>query len=329
MLIVQRSDRPGGSSIDDPAVTLEGRTRWTFTSRNDIKFEDLREVAVIGSGSFGMVRMVTFKDTGEVFALKSMWRDQIKHLRAERNVMDEKLLLSIVQNPFVVQLYNTYKNSKKLYMLMEIVQGGELYRRIHPINGSKDGISDDAAKFYACGVVAALAHLHSRDIMYRDLKPENVLLDDTGYVKICDFGFAKIVAQGERTYTLCGTPEYLAPEIVLGRGHRTGADWWALGILIYEMLAGYTPYEDVPQCREDIVMKNIIQHDLRFPVGGGDDEFTPASKALVRGLLQPQISDRFGCRRDLEKEIRESDWFEDYNWVRTERGNSKRDSNQI
>ena len=109
--------------------------------------------------------------------------------------MDEKMLLTLVQHPFIVQLHNTYKNPKKLYMLMEMVQGGELYRRIHPLNASKDGISEEAAKFYTCCVVTALAHLHSKDIMYRDLKPENILLDETGYVKICDFGFAKIVPQ--------------------------------------------------------------------------------------------------------------------------------------
>lgn len=147
-------------------------------------------------------------------------------------------------HPFILKLYQTFKDQSKLYMLLEFVQGGELFSVLH--TPQNDGVPDAQAKFYAAGVLLGLAYLHGKDIAYRDLKPENCLIDKHGYPKVVDFGFAKVI-QG-KTFTLCGTPEYLAPELVLGRGHNRAVDYWAYGILLYEMEAGYSPFSD-PQGR--------------------------------------------------------------------------------
>ena len=196
--------------------------------------------------------MVQDPATKDVFALKSMVRAEIKAQNCEQSVMDEKELMAKADTPFVVQLINTYKSSKRLYMLMEVVQGGELYSRVHP-RGKVHGLENGTARFYAGCVAVGLSYLHSLDILSRDLKPENVLIDSTGYAKICDMGFSKVVPIGSKTYTLCGTVEYLAPELLVGRGHNRGVDWWAFGVLIYEMIAGLTPFED-PQRKEGKVV---------------------------------------------------------------------------
>ena len=145
-------------------------------------------------------RMVLHEGTEEVFALKSMLREDIKAQRSEQSVLDEKDLMAEVAHPFIVNLVNTYKSSKRLYMLMECVQGGELYSRIH--TNAAGALDPATVEFYAANVAVALNHLHAKDIVYRDLKPENILVDGTGYLKVCDFGFAVRLPLGQKTYTL-------------------------------------------------------------------------------------------------------------------------------
>jgi len=148
------------------------------------------------------------------------------------------------------------QDSKRLYMLLEYVPGGELFSFLR----RSVRLPDAAARFYAAEVALAFEYLHGLGVIYRDLKPENLLLSAAGHVKIADFGFAKIVA--DRTYSLCGTPEYLAPEIIQSTGHSRGADWWAFGILIFEMLAGYHPFQgDSPS----VMYARILEGTIEFP----------------------------------------------------------------
>jgi len=261
---------------------------WTLTTRPDIQLDSLQEVARLGSGSFGYVRMVLHEESQEVFALKSMLRSDIKEQRSEQSVLDEKDLMAEVANPFIVNLVNTYKSSKRLYMLMECVQGGELYSRIHT---NKDGGLDAATiLFYAANLAVALSHLHSKDIVYRDLKPENVLVSSNGYLKICDFGFAARLPLGAKTYTLCGTVEYLAPELLIGKGHNRGVDWWAFGVLLFEMLCCRTPFEDKAR-KEETTMRNILKQSLVFP---DSRAFNESNSALITSLLQKNPLERLG-----------------------------------
>lgn len=290
-----------------PNAKVELRKGWTYTTRPDIKLDQLKEVSTLGVGSFGKVRAVENPKTKELFALKSMVRAEIKAQHNERCVMAEKDLLACVDSDFVVGLVNTYKSSKRLYLLMEIVQGGELYARIHP-RGGRHGLDEASARFYATNVIVALGHLHARTILYRDLKPENLLVDATGFLKLCDLGFAKVVDVGSRTYTLCGTVEYLAPELIVGRGHNRGVDWWAFGILCFEMLVGFTPFED-RQRREDATMKNILKQQPSFPKKIG-----PTPQTLISSLLVKNPLERLGSHFEGDQLVRGHRWFEGIDW---------------
>ena len=157
---------------------------------------------------------------------------QVDHVKTEKKILEE------LNHPFIVNLFGAFQDDKNLYLLLEYVIGGEFFSHLRKAGR----FPNDTAKFYAAQITLVFEHLHSMMILYRDLKPENLLLDSDGNCKVTDFGFAKKVEY--RTWTLCGTPEYLAPEIILSKGHGKAVDWWALGILMYEMLAGYPPFYD-------------------------------------------------------------------------------------
>jgi len=172
------------------------------------------------------------------YALKILKKSEIIRLKQVDHIKSEVQLLKMIMHPFIVNLLGHFQDERKLYMVIEYVHGGELFSHLR-----KEGrFSDDTAKFYAQEIVLAFGYLHGMHIVYRDLKPENLLITTTGHLKITDFGFAKQVE--DRTWTLCGTPEYLAPEIIQSKGHGKSVDWWALGVLIFEMLAGYPPFYD-------------------------------------------------------------------------------------
>jgi CRP-like cAMP-binding protein len=220
----------------------------------DIQFKDLQTLTVLGAGTFGRVSLVQHKTTKEVYALKALIKAEVVMHKQQANVVQEKDVMIQSNHPFILRLYTTFKDATKLYMLLEFVQGGELFSVIH--TARSDGVSPASAKFYGAGVLLGLAYLHSKDIAYRDMKPENCLVDKDGYPKVVDFGFAKVI-KNTKTYTLCGTPEYLAPEIVLGRGHDKSVDYWAFGILLYEMIAGYSPFSD-PQVTNQILTQAVV-----------------------------------------------------------------------
>ena len=182
--------------------------------------------------------------------------------------MLEKKILSAVDHPFIVKLYSTFHDARKLYMLLEFVQGGELFAVVHTTK--TDGIPDAQAKFYAAGIILALGYLHKKDIAYRDLKPENCLIDAHGYPKLIDFGFAKVLAPGDTSHTMCGTAEYLAPEQVQGHGHTRAVDYWAFGVLCYEMLTGVSPFVDADH-EDDTPTEHIFEYIVSRPVAYPDD----------------------------------------------------------
>ena len=192
-------------------------------------------------------------------------------------------------------------------MLLEVVQGGELFARLQ--NSPTAGrVSAPEARFYSACVLDALAYLHATSIVYRDLKPENLLIDAEGYLKLVDFGFAKVVK--DRTYTVCGTPEYLAPELVLGKGHGAGVDYWALGILLFEMVAGYSPFADQANSDQMVICKNIIKNAPEFPAHVKDRDL----KDLVLALLAKDPTKRLGCMLGGAEEVRAHPFFRHVDW---------------
>lgn len=265
--------------------------------------------ATLGSGSFGRVKLVHYteikdgKKKNHYFALKILKKTQILKASQIKHTLDEKTVLAQIRHPFIVNLYAAFQDKQNLYMLMEFVIGGELFSALQKYIKFPAAI----ARFYASEVCLAFEYLHSLKIVYRDLKPENLLLDAEGHIKITDFGFAKIVE--DRTYTLCGTPEYLAPEIIHNRGHGTGVDWWSLGILIYEMLAGYPPfYDDNPVN----VYKKITSMNYTFR-----SHFDTSSRDLITKLLNPDITSRLGCMKAGSEDIKSHKWFKGTDWVAT------------
>lgn len=202
--------------------------------------------------------------------------------------------------PFLVKLYGTFQDPQSLFFILEYVVGGEFFTYLR----TAGRLAEKTTKFYIGEIVLAFKYLHSRQIVYRDLKPENLLLDSRGHVRITDFGFAKFV--DFRTYTLCGTPDYLAPEIILNKGHGIAVDWWALGVLIFEMMAGYPPFFD------DEAMgtyRKILKGKISYPT-----HFSRNVKDLVGKLLQADLTKRYGNLKGGAEDIKRHPWFSEMDW---------------
>lgn len=268
-----------------------------------VKFSDLEVIGTLGKGSFGHVQLVRDK-VGKTYALKAVSKAQIVQTGQKGHIMSEKLVMERLDHPFLVKLWATYKDKDRLYFLLEPSLGGELFSVLRENTLFDEG----TARFYAGCVVLAFEYMHSLNIVYRDLKPENLLLDKQGYIKVTDFGFAKDITEG-RTYTLCGTPDYLAPEIVAGKGHGKGVDWWTLGVFIYEMLASYPPFYD------DDPMKTyakIMNGKVNFP----SDNFSKEAIGLVKKLLHQKPPRRLGVVKGGARLIKKHAWFKTFSWTK-------------
>jgi cGMP-dependent protein kinase len=220
---------------------------------SDVKFEELTAICTVGTGTFGRVKLVTVQRTGQVLALKCMQKAQIVASHQQRNIMNEKNITAECDHPFILKLVKTFADKDSLFMLLELVQGGELWTLLYEKFEALErchwgGFQIPVSRFYSACVVSAFGYLHGLGVAYRDLKPENLLLDVEGYLKVVDFGFAKRIpfykgnVLSQRSFTLCGTPEYLSPELVLSKGHNKSVDYWALGCLVYELLVSKQAY---------------------------------------------------------------------------------------
>jgi len=198
------------------------------------------------------------------------------------------------------------KDDRFVYIVMECIGGGELFTHLRRARK----FSDEQSKFYSSQIASAFAHIHSKNIIHRDLKPENILMVANGYAKLTDFGFAKIIEPGARTYTLCGTPEYIAPEVLLNKGHGKPVDWWTLGILTYEMIVGQPPF-----CDEEPmgIYQKILAGKVYFP-----KYFDTNAKGLVKKLLTADLSKRYGNLKDGSNDILKHKWFDAINFAQLE-----------
>lgn len=285
--------------------------------------------------------LVRHKETGRFYALKVLRKMDVVRLKQVDHIKNEKNILLELNHSFIVTLcvpssppflhrfrscylkrkgwcssgecvvddsrdvwwwgrYATWQDETNLYMLMDYVVGGELFTYLRRAGR----FVNDTARMYAAMVVMALEYLHSKNILYRDLKPENLLIDKQGYLKICDFGFAKHVE--DRTWTLCGTPEYLAPEIIQSKGHGKAVDWWALGVLLFEMLAGYPPFFDDNPFG---VYEKILAGRIHFP-----SHFDPDAKDLVRKLLAADRTQRLGNLKGGAEDVKNHPYFQAIDW---------------
>ncbi|WVQ99549.1 hypothetical protein IAU59_006685 [Kwoniella sp. CBS 9459] len=256
----------------------------------------------LGTGSFGRVHLVRSKHNGRFYAVKVLNKEKVIKMKQVEHTNSEREMLVRVRHPFLVNLWGTFQDVNNLYMVMDFVAGGELFSLLR----KSQRFPNSVAKFYAAEVALALDYLHSLDIIYRDLKPENLLLGADGHVKVTDFGFAKHVP--DITWTLCGTPDYLAPEVVQSKGYNKSVDWYALGVLIFEMLAGYPPFftEDGNPMK---LYEKIIAGKVRYPT-----YFDPLAKELLKNLLVGDLTKRYGNLRAGSSDIFAHGWFAEVDW---------------
>ncbi|KPA45394.1 agc pka protein kinase [Fusarium langsethiae] len=267
---------------------------------------DFDILRTLGTGSFGRVHLVQSKHNQRFYAVKVLKKAQVVKMKQVEHTNDERRMLADVKHPFLITLWGTFQDSKNLYMVMDFVEGGELFSLLR-----KSGrFPNPVAKFYAAEVTLALEYLHSKNIIYRDLKPENLLLDRHGHLKITDFGFAKRVP--DKTWTLCGTPDYLAPEVVSNKGYNKSVDWWSLGILIYEMLCGYTPFWDSGSPMK--IYENILKGKVKYPAYVNAD-----AQNLLERLITADLTKRLGNLYGGPADVKNHPWFAEVTWDRLAR----------
>jgi len=267
-----------------------------FKNRVAFKLEDLSVIAHAGVGSFGRVKLVRVGKGTEkrIFALKVVEKNkvivtnQIEHMKNERRAM------FMMNSPFIVKLFATYQDSACVYFLLEKVLGGELFHLLRKCKSFNESMS----RFYTGCVVLALEHVHSHGIIYRDLKPENLMITRNGYLKVIDFGFAK---KRNQSTSLCGTPAYLAPEMITGGIQNFGVDWWCLGIFLYEMLVGQVPFLDSKSVKQ---YEDILTSSPRLP-----NYVTWESQELIHGLLEKNAFRRLGSSPEGAWDIKKQCWF--------------------
>jgi len=261
---------------------------------------DLDVKQTLGMGAFGRVKLVKVKATGASYALKCLSKKAVVENGLQEHIMNEKKIMAALDHPFITKFYAALQDDRYVYFLLEVLIGGELFTFLR----NETQFPEQWSRFYAASVLMAYCQIHSRKIAYRDLKPENLVLDSLGYVKIVDFGLAKKV-EG-KTWTLCGTPDYLAPEIILNEGHDLGVDYWALGVLIYEMTAGIPPfYADSPMD----VYEKILSGHINIP-----SYFSRSISDLVKKLLKTYQSKRLGKTKGGTGTVMKHKWFSGFDW---------------
>lgn len=292
---------------EEPGATVDtGPGKFAMS----ISLGDLDIKNTLGCGAFGRVKLCSNPSTNTFYALKCQSKVAIVESGLEEHMLNEMRVMRKVDHPLIAKLFVALQDKKFIYFVLELLQGGELFTHLR----SKGKLPEQAARFYSASVVYAFATLHAKRIAYRDLKPENLVMDTKGYVKLVDFGLAKQLLSG-KTWTLCGTPDYLAPEIILNEGHDLAVDYWALGVLIFEMVVGAPPFyaEDPMEVYEKILGGNPAMPTF----------FTRNLSDLIKKLLRSQQGKRLGNTRGGTAAVIKHKWFSSFDWTGLETAEMK------
>ncbi|CAI9738449.1 serine/threonine-protein kinase N2 isoform X1 [Octopus vulgaris] len=274
-------------------------------NHQEVKMSQFRPISVLGRGHFGKVILAEYKTSGDYYALKALkktdiiQRDEVESLMSERRIFE---VINSTKHPFLVNLFACFQTKQHVIFVMEYACGGDLMMHIH-----SDVFSEPRTVFYAACVVLGLQYLHEHNIVYRDLKLDNLLLDYEGYLKIADFGLCKEgMGFGDRTTTFCGTPEFLAPEVLTETSYTRSVDWWGLGVLIYEMLVGESPF---PGDDEEEVFDSIVNEEVRYP-----KFLSTESIAIMRRLLRRNPDKRLGSSERDAEDVKKQAFFRNIDW---------------
>ncbi|KAI9046890.1 hypothetical protein LZ554_008968 [Drepanopeziza brunnea f. sp. 'monogermtubi'] len=291
-------------------VQQDTRNKDLGRSSRGLTVKDFELVRTLGTGTFARVWLVRLanprpEDADKVFALKVLRKVEVIKLKQVDHVNHERSVLAdVAGHPFITTLITSFSDHDSLYMLLDYCPGGEVFSYLR----KQKRFDENTSRFYAAEIVLILEFLHEREgVAYRDLKPENLLLDADGHIKLVDFGFAKRLGNRE-TYTLCGTPEYLAPEVIQSKGHTTAVDWWALGILIFEFMTGYPPFWDQSPIE---IYKKIVSKPVQFP---SDPPISADCKDIIRHFCTVDRSKRLGNVSGGAQRVKDHPFFRGINW---------------
>ncbi|XP_023668873.1 serine/threonine-protein kinase Sgk1-like [Paramormyrops kingsleyae] len=277
--------------------------RNSLREETQIKPSDFDYLKIIGKGSFGKVLLARHKESAKYYAVKVLQKKIVLKKKEQRHIMAERsVLLKNVQHPFLVGLHYSFQTADKLYFVLDYVNGGELFYHLQ----RERVFLEPRARFYVAEMASALGYLHSLHIVYRDLKPENILLDSEGHIVLTDFGLCKEgLPPNGTTTTFCGTPEYLAPEVLQKQAYDHTVDWWCLGCVLYEMLYGLPPFysRNMAEMYNNILHKSLV---LKPNVSN-------AGREMLEGLLQKERARRLGARQDF-MELKAHPFFSPINW---------------
>ena len=299
----ERPKRPEVVDTKTPAMKKRERASKSFREK-PFNLDDLDMISVLGDGEFGEVWLVSADVYGkkEKFALKIQEKKNLDVKAVKREIAATQAF----NHPLIVNLVTSYETEESIYMLLGLVSGGELWDVIHTEDADGNwtsGMPENQAKFYSFMLADTLSYIHKKNYVYRDLKPENVMIDKDGYPILVDFGFAKLITDG-KTYTCCGTPNYVAPEIIWNTGHNHAVDLWALGVLVYEMVSGEHPFFN-----EDMDQMQLYQGITEEEAYALPETLSRDVVSLVDGLLIKDASQRLGMLANKENDILNHPWF--------------------
>ncbi|EGC31721.1 hypothetical protein DICPUDRAFT_39515 [Dictyostelium purpureum] len=311
---VHSSDESSNSGSDNESTVstpnqdytplLNSQCTDSLKISNSIDLTKFTILALVGKGGFGKVFQVQNNESQKIFALKIIKKNHIIARKSVFNTISEKDILKRISHPFIVSLHYAFQNEKKLYLVMDFVNGGQLFGHL-----KREGIlTEDQVKYYLAELILALEHLHNNNIIHRDLKPENILIDSDGHCILTDFGLAKEDVIEESSGSFCGTLEYMAPEMIQSKAYGKAVDWWSIGVLCFDMLVGTTPFEHKNRA---LMQDKIINEKPKYP-----KFISTTARSFINGLLHKDPKRRLGSKGATE--IKQHPFFKSVQWRKME-----------
>ena len=267
-----------------------------------INLDSFEIIKLLGKGTYGKVLLVKLKSKESYYAMKILNKKHLKMKKQEIHTKNERDFMVKISSPFIVNIRFAFQDDKNLYLVTDFMQGGELFFHLK----NKKHFSEELVRFYATELVLAISDIHKENAIYRDLKPENILLDKYGHIKLTDFGLCKILKENEKTFTLCGTMQYIAPEVLLHNGYKKEVDWWSLGCVIFDLLEGRVPFNPPKGCQMNI---SFYKKPLRFKHTNSDN-----AKNFIKSLLVFEPEKRLGYGKNGINDIKNHPFFKGVDW---------------